>query len=148
MALWECAECTTAYAVGLSACPHCKSTKRVEDDMPKITRHGGPSVAGAVVTGGAWGDSDTWPDADTGQLQSEHGPELADQPDGEAETVTEVPSSPGNSSSASPEKPETSQKKSARAPRKRAPTTGNRSKRTRKADSDADTTAGDGPTTP
>ncbi|MFD8075812.1 SAP domain-containing protein [Streptomyces sp. NPDC059718] len=26
--------------------------------MPKITRHGGPSIAGALVVGGAWSDSD------------------------------------------------------------------------------------------
>ncbi len=35
--------------------------------MPKITVHGGPSVAGASVVGGAWSDAsapDEWPDLD------------------------------------------------------------------------------------
>ncbi|TGZ14745.1 hypothetical protein DV517_62280 [Streptomyces sp. S816] len=58
MALWECAECTTTYAVGLPKCPQCGSTIRVNDatqpleeeqDMPKITVHGGPSIEGHVV---------------------------------------------------------------------------------------------------
>jgi hypothetical protein len=33
--------------------------------MPKITVHGGPSVAGASVVGGSWsdeGDADVWPE--------------------------------------------------------------------------------------
>lgn len=33
--------------------------------MPKITVHGGPSIAGATVVGGAWsneGDPDVWPE--------------------------------------------------------------------------------------
>ena len=47
MALEVCADCTAAYAVGLAACPHCRSTAR-EDDMPKITRHGGVSNAAAA----------------------------------------------------------------------------------------------------
>lgn len=53
MALWECAECTTRYAVGAPRCPHCGSDLRVnekaqppekeEEQMAKITVHGGPS---------------------------------------------------------------------------------------------------------
>ncbi|MEI5100302.1 SAP domain-containing protein [Streptomyces sp. PmtG] len=36
--------------------------------MPKITRHGGPTIAGAAVVGGAWGNSDdpdVWPAPET-----------------------------------------------------------------------------------
>lgn len=52
MALWECAECTTKYAVGVPKCPHCGSTVRVneatqppeeDEQMAKVTVHGGPS---------------------------------------------------------------------------------------------------------
>lgn len=47
MALSVCQECTTRFAVGLLACPHCHSTKFYEEGsvMPKITVHGGPSNA-------------------------------------------------------------------------------------------------------
>ena len=49
MALWHCLACTTAYAVGLVCCPHCRSTSKEEDGvMPKITKAGGPSIEGAV----------------------------------------------------------------------------------------------------
>lgn len=43
--LLVCLSCTTAYAVGASACPHCGSTDHAEEgtDMAKISRHGGPS---------------------------------------------------------------------------------------------------------
>ena len=68
MALWECADCTTRYAVGAPKCPHCGSTLRVneaaqppeeDNDMAKITVHGGPSNAAA---------DETQPDpADTGE---------------------------------------------------------------------------------
>lgn len=55
MATWECAECTTVYSVGAPKCPQCGSTVRVneqtrpeeEQDMAKITVHGGPSNAAA-----------------------------------------------------------------------------------------------------
>ena len=45
MALWECRDCTTRYAVGLFRCPHCRavSQKYTEDNVPKITVHGGPT---------------------------------------------------------------------------------------------------------
>lgn len=68
MALNVCADCTTRFAVGLKECPHCQSTNFQEDgDMPKITAHGGASIAGAEVTGGQWGDDtepEEAPDAD------------------------------------------------------------------------------------
>lgn len=35
--LWECLECSTRYALDLQACPHCHSTERRENGMPKIT---------------------------------------------------------------------------------------------------------------
>lgn len=60
MTLRVCMDCTTAFAVGVPRCPHCGSERSAEegtaqalgvfargrveeDDMPKITRHGGPS---------------------------------------------------------------------------------------------------------
>ncbi|MEU5596822.1 hypothetical protein [Streptomyces sp. NPDC020298] len=53
MALWECAECTALYSVGAPKCPQCGSTVRVnettqkpeEDEMAKVTVHGGASDA-------------------------------------------------------------------------------------------------------
>lgn len=67
-----CLDCTCAFAVGVLRCPHCGSERHAdqgsaaalgvqasvpieEEHMPKITRHGGPSVAGqepAPVEGG------------------------------------------------------------------------------------------------
>ena len=51
MALWKCADCTTLYAVGAPKCPQCGCKVRVEegseDDMAKVTVHGGPSNAAA-----------------------------------------------------------------------------------------------------
>lgn len=131
MTLWTCLACTTRYAVGLPACPHCRSTDYEEDGaMPKITRHGGPSVAGAQVVGGAWSDSsgsDEWPDlsAEPGQ-QDEGGEE----------------SSPGSSSQTSPEKPETSPETSAPALPRRARTTASRSRKAPTGASTAPTTDG------
>lgn len=66
MTLRVCLDCTTAFAVGIRLCPHCRSERNAEegsaqalgiqhgvpveveeeDNMPKITRHGGPSIAG------------------------------------------------------------------------------------------------------
>jgi hypothetical protein len=62
MALWECGECTTRYAVGAPACPHCGSDLRVnektqppeEDEMAKITVHGGASDALAGLADGEY----------------------------------------------------------------------------------------------
>jgi hypothetical protein len=55
VALWQCAECTTKYAVGLPKCPQCESVVRVnentqpdeESEMAKVTVHGGASNAAA-----------------------------------------------------------------------------------------------------
>lgn len=46
VAVMRCESCTTLYAVGAPACPHCGSTAAHEEGtMPKITAHGGPSNA-------------------------------------------------------------------------------------------------------
>jgi hypothetical protein len=54
MALWVCADCSTAFAVGQLACPHCGSTiyrtDHEEGIMPKISKHGGDrSVTNALA---------------------------------------------------------------------------------------------------
>lgn len=95
--------------------------------MPKITRHGGPSIAGAQIVGGAWSDStdtDGWPDLD----ELEGGEE----------------SSPGSSSETSPEKQPTSPETSEPVPPKPARTTASRSKRAQTGNSTARSTAGSG----
>lgn len=95
MAAWVCAECTTTYSVGAPRCPHCGSTEHTEEgqeSMPKITVHGGPSIAGASVVGGSWsneGDPDVWPeeqeDAGTGEpMQAVDGGELTGDGSGRA----------------------------------------------------------------
>jgi hypothetical protein len=140
MALRVCigaAGCGTKYAVGLPRCPQCLNTESREDGelMPKITRHGGASIAGAAVVGGAWSDTDSaddWPDVPPATASQDEGGE---QP------------SPGNSSSASPEKPDSTPKKSAPGRPKRARTTGSRSKPAPTGGSSAPSTDG-GPTDP
>lgn len=112
MALWWCAGCSAAFAVGLSACPQCGSTSHTEEEpMPKITVHGGPSN-----------------DADPGRAEwiGEAGPELLDVPDGATvlPTAEEEPS-PGNSSETSSPKPASSPKQSGSKGRSRARTTAN-----------------------
>jgi hypothetical protein len=156
LALNECGDCTTPFAVGLPRCPHCRSTNFAEQgqDMPKITEHGGATNAaepgpdltastGAVIaTSGAW--------------EGEDGPELADLPYGdtvypadsdeteaETEADTEEESSPGSSSSPSSETPPTEPETKPAARRSRAPKTVSRSKKAPTDDSSVDSTAGD-----
>lgn len=51
MSTWECRGCTAAYAPGAPRCPHCGATDPIKEDeqrareqeMAKITVHGGPS---------------------------------------------------------------------------------------------------------
>lgn len=115
MAAWVCTECTTTYSVGAPCCPHCGSTEHTEEGqepMPKITVHGGASIAGASVVGGSWsneGDPDVWP-------------EPADEEGGEE-------SSPGSSSSTSDEKPSTEPEPSEKKTPPPARTTASRSKK-------------------
>jgi hypothetical protein len=100
MALNVCGSCTTQFAVGLKKCPHCQSTDFQEDGpMPKITAHGGASIAGAEVTGGQWGD-DTEPDETPAPAESSAEPEQEEE-DGE-------PAAESSSAAASeePEEPE------------------------------------------
>lgn len=120
MALNECAGCTTLFAVGMRACPHCRSTDFVEQgqDMPKITEHGGPSNAaepgpeltastGAVIaTSGAWTDEIASPAdvmSEAGDMTGEGLAAGLPEPV-ETETVEEEPS-PGNNSETSSETP-------------------------------------------
>jgi hypothetical protein len=48
VALWYCLDCTAAYAVGLTACPQCGSTRYTDNEeeaaVPHITVAGGPSM--------------------------------------------------------------------------------------------------------
>lgn len=125
MALWVCAGCTTAYAVGSPCCPHCRSTDHYEEGtMPKITVHGGPSN-----------------DAEPPRYEwvGEAGPELFNLPAGE---TTEEEPSPGNSSETSPEKPQPSDKPSSSKGRSRARTTASRSAQAPTAGSSAPSTDG------
>lgn len=115
MALWVCAGCSTAYAVGLPACPQCLSTDREEDHpMPKITLHGGATNAAEDEA-----PADEVPTA-----------------------ATEEESSPGNSSETSPEKPQPSDKPSSSRGRSRARTTASRSAQAPTASSSAPSTDG------
>ncbi|MGW1616374.1 hypothetical protein ACWCQZ_44400 [Streptomyces sp. NPDC002285] len=155
MALRRCRECTTTFAVGLPACPHCASTDHEEDGaMPKITRHGGPTIAGASVVAGGWsdeGDPDVWPkmreSAGTGEpMQAVEGYVL--EGDGSGRALPPVDeeggeeSSPGNSSSTSDEKPSTEPDKKPSSRRKPARTTASRSRKGQTASSSASSTDG------
>lgn len=140
MALLVCQGCTAAYSVGAPRCPQCGSTDHTEQgeqSMPKITRHGGPTVAGAQVVAGAWGDTDNWPAAVAEATSGEHGPETVGKPTEGSEGV-----SAGSSSETSPKKPSPSPKMSAPAHPKPARTTGNRSAKGRTDSSSAGGTAG------
>ena len=127
MALWVCTGCTAAYSVGARCCPQCGSTDYVEEgqDMPKITVHGGPSIAGASVVGGLWSDEGTpdgWPTTD-----EEGGEE----------------SSPGSSSSTSDETPSPEQEQTESKAPLPARKTGSRSKKGQTGASTAPSTDGD-----
>jgi hypothetical protein len=107
MAAWVCAECTTTYSVDAPRCPHCGSTEHTEqgaETMPKITRHGGPTIAGASVVGGSWsneGDEDVWPEPE--QADDAPAVEGSEEPSSSSETSSEKKSgSPEPSGSKSP----------------------------------------------
>lgn len=90
--LWHCTSCTTAYAVGLPACPHCRSTSIEEDGMPKITKAGGPSYEGHVDVSAPDTAAPEWAPADGPPAESEpvepvERPELKPSPRRRAETT-------------------------------------------------------------
>jgi len=124
MALWICRDCTAAYSVDAPACPQCGSADRVdekEQNMPKITVAGGPSVAGITA---AWGSE-----------------EPTENTEGSEQT------SPGTSSSTSSQKPSTSPETSSSETPSPARTTASRSRKARTGSSAAPSTAID-PTAP
>ncbi|MEE4546466.1 hypothetical protein V2S66_31440 [Streptomyces sp. V4-01] len=126
MAAWICRDCTATYSVGAPQCPQCGSTDRIEEEeqnMPKITVAGGPSIAG--VTGG-WSDHDAedqWPAQNADQ----------DEEGGEE-------SSPSSSSSPSETKRSSEPETTSSGSSKRARTTASRGKQARTAGSTAHST--------
>ena len=131
MTLWVCTDCTTVYTVGAPCCPHCRSTEHVEqgEPMPKITRCGGPTIAGAATATPAAAAPVPDPIIRTDA-------QLTDKPEGGEE------SSPGSSSSASTETQPTPSEPSEQPLPKRAPRTGSRSGKGRTASSSAPSTDG------
>lgn len=90
---WTCHDCGTTYGGPLLECPRCvafTTTSETEDDMPKITVHGGPTN-GSTEFSADWSEDPaaTTPQADDAPA--------AQAPDEGSE------SSPGTSSSASSE---------------------------------------------
>lgn len=138
MALNVCGSCTTKFAVGLKRCPHCASTDFCEDDMPKITVHGGPSDA-TVDEEPEGTDTEVADEAapDGPEWHGEHGPELVETQGGEDVSAGTDSST---SSEKQSEKPEPNEKQ-APSP---APTTASRSAKARTAKaSTARSTGGD-----
>ncbi|MDJ0460588.1 hypothetical protein [Streptomyces sp. H27-C3] len=131
--------------------------------MPKITRHGGPTIAGASVVGGTWTDgdgADPWPAQSseneapeppanrepTNRYVGEHGPEVVDLPDGDTVHPTAEgsdQSSAGSSSETSSDKPQTSPETSKPKPPLPVRTTGSRSGKARTGSPSARSTDGD-----
>lgn len=137
MAGWVCADCTTVYTVGAPRCPHCQSTAYAEqgEPMPKITRHGGPTIAVSGITvAGSWGDE---PPETAGAVEPPAS--TAPAPDDEEGGT----SSPGNSSPASSETEQPNSEPNETAPRSPARTTASRSKKARTGSSSAGGTDGD-----
>lgn len=121
MAVWVCRDCTAAYSVGAPQCPQCGSTDRIEEEeqnMPKITVAGGPSIAGIT---GAWGDG---PESDA---------EGSEEP-------SQTSQAPGTGSSPSEPKPDSEPETSSSGGSKRARTTESRGGRARTGSSSAHST--------
>ena len=137
MALNSCTSCTTKFAAGLSKCPHCGSTKYVEDGdvMAKITRHGGASD-----------DTVPAPEEETEAVAAPASePDVEEEPAIEPESVNEEggeESSPGSSSSASTETPQPNSEPSEPQTLSPAPTTGSRSRKGRTGNRSAPSTDG------
>ncbi|WP_435279170.1 hypothetical protein [Streptomyces sp. 1222.5] len=106
MALNVCGGCTTKFAVGLKRCPHCASTDFCEDDMPKITVHGGPSDATVDEEPEASGTAAEG--EDTGQAVAEPEPQVESDAEGGEDVSAGTDSS--TSSEKQSEKPEQSEK--------------------------------------
>lgn len=142
MSLRVCLDCTAAFAVGVPRCPHCGSERHAEqgsaaalgvlastsfeeNTMPKITRHGGPSIREAPGTGVPMQAVEMPADGSWSQTITGDGLGRALPPvdeSGEGEDV-----SAGSSGETSSEKPSTPPAKNASGPRKRARKTANRS---------------------
>lgn len=148
MALRVCDGCSTAYAVGLPVCPHCGGTDHHEEGtMPKITRHGGPTVAGEPST-------EALPPA--GDVERAHpgtgkqGKPVEATPDGTEHQLDADrddkggASSPGSRSSASSPRPPKSSAPNATSRPSPARTTESPSGQDRKGSSSARTTGGSG----
>lgn len=103
--------------------------------MPKITRHGGPSVhVGGIAVSAAWGDE---PQTETAGAVTEPPASTAPAP------TVEEDACPGSSSETSSETPPPSSEPSESATPSRARKTASRSKRARTASSSAPLTDGD-----
>ncbi|MGP3917678.1 hypothetical protein [Nonomuraea sp. 10N515B] len=132
-----------------AAMPALRSWIDEETDMPKITRHGGPTNAAAEREHQAAAPSEGIEVPADGTLS----PEITGDGTGEAlppadDSTGKEESSPGNSSSTSAEKPPMSGEPRKPARPKRARTTASRSKAGQTASSTAGGTAGPGPETP
>lgn len=78
MALIVCSECSTKCAFGLTSCPHCASTLNYMDgeDMPKISKHVGATVEGAIDPPPETIEAEDTPPVDeVPTLEGEPGPE-------------------------------------------------------------------------
>ena len=86
MSLWVCAGCTTAYSVGAPRCPHCSSTERSDDDVPKISTATGATNAGLPVE----------PEPEPAEaVEPEAAPVEAVEPESEPEAAVTVPTEAG-----------------------------------------------------
>jgi hypothetical protein len=139
MALWACTNCTARYSVGAPRCPQCGSTDHVEEgsqDMaPKVTVHGGPSIAGEDVV-----------------VEGENGRELVPKSEADPDKVVAEENeggegvSAGNSSKPSSTTPSTTRATSGPQTPSPAPKTGSRSGKGQKSTQDSSAaTAGGGP---
>ena len=86
MSLWVCAGCTTAYSVGAPRCPHCSSTERSDNDVPKISAALGATNAGLPIE----------PEPESAEaVEPEAAPVEAVEPEPEPEVVATVPPEAG-----------------------------------------------------
>jgi hypothetical protein len=107
MAVWTCAECTADYAVGAPACPQCGSVVRIderpqrdrEDDMAKVTVHGGPSNAAAEAEGGE--DVSAGTDSSTSSEKAQNSDEPNEKPTPSRARTTATRSKKGRTASSS-----------------------------------------------